>query len=337
MGNVAIYNVTIYDVARKVGVSIATVSRVLNSPQQVNESTRQQVLAAIDDLGYVPKVEAMTRARRRYKRIGVLAPFFTIPSFVERLRGVAAMLDGSPYEMVVYNVDTAAHCRHYLESLPVAQRIDGLIVMSLRIHDRVADRLLQQGLPTVLVETMHPALSGVAIDNEAGGGMAAEHLLAQGHQRLGFVGGDSEIPGYTLHTSELRLAGYQRRLHAAGVTLPEACARITQNSLEHARQQAHVLLALPEPPTAIFAASDTLAMGVLKAVRQRGLRIPGDVAVIGFDDLEIADYIGLTTIGQALHESGRVAVELLLARLAEPTRSVQQVRLELKVMHRETT
>jgi DNA-binding LacI/PurR family transcriptional regulator len=329
-------NITIYDVARKAGVSIATVSRVINSPHQVNETTRQTVLAVIDQLGFVPKVEAMARARRRNQRIGVLAPFFTVPSFVERLRGVAGILNGSPYEMVVYNVDTPAHCRHYLESLPMAQRIDGLIVMSLRIHDRVAERLKQLALPTVLIETVHPTLSGVEIDNEAGGRLAADYLLGQGHRRLGFVGGDSEIPGYTLHTSELRLAGYRRALHEASITLPEAYVRSTQNSMDYARQEAHILFDLPAPPTAIFAASDTLAMGVLKAARERGLRTPDDVAVLGFDDLEIADFIGLTTIGQSLIESGRIAVELLLARMAEPARPVQHVRLDLRIIPRET-
>jgi DNA-binding LacI/PurR family transcriptional regulator len=329
-------NVTIYDVARAAGVSIATVSRVLNTPQQVHEATRSQVLTVIDRLGFVPRAEAMARARRRYQRIGVLAPFFTVPSFVQRLRGVAGVLSGSPYELVVYNVESAAQCRNYLESLPVAQRVDGLIIMSLRIHDRIAERLYQQGLPTVLIETTHPALSSVIIDNDGGGRLAAQFLLDQGHERLGFVGGDSEIPGFTLHTSELRLAGYRRHLHEAGITLPEAYVRSTHNSQEHARQEAHLLFDLPQPPTAIFAASDLLAMGVLKAARERHLRVPKEVAILGFDDLDIAAYIGLTTVSQSLDETGRVAAELLLARLAEPERPLQQVQLELQVVVRET-
>lgn len=329
-------NTTIYDVAKAAGVSIATVSRVLNSSQQVNESTRQQVLAAIERLGFVPSAEASARARRSHRRIGVLAPFFTYPSFVQRLRGVTSVLDGSPYELVVYNVDTPAHCRRYLESLPVVQRLDGLVIMSLRISDQEAERFSQQGLPVVLIETAHAKCSGVEVDQIAGGRLAADYLLAQGHRRLAFVGGDIEIPGYTLHTSELRLAGYRSALHEAGLPLQDAYVRQTHNSLEGARQQAHILFDLPQPPTAIFAASDTLALGVLKAARQRGLNLPGDVAVIGFDDLDIADYVGLTTISQALDESGRVGVELLLARIAEPTRPVQQVRLALKEVVRET-
>lgn len=327
-------NVTIYDVARAAGVSIATVSRVLNSPQRVNERTRQAVLVAIEQLNFVPRADAMARARRRHQRVGVLAPFFTAPAFVQRLRGVAAAIANSTYELVVYSVETAAQCRGYLESLPVARRLDGLVVMSLCVDDRVAERL--QALPTVLIETAHPAFPGVRIDNEAGGRMAARYLLDQGHTRLAFVGGDSEIPGYTLHTSELRLAGYRRTLHEAGIALPEANVRITPNTLEAARQQAHVLFGLPAPPTAVFAASDLLAMGVLKAARERGLRTPGDVAVLGFDDLDIADFIGLTTISQSLDETGRIAVELLVARMVDATRPIQHVNLQLHVVRRES-
>jgi DNA-binding LacI/PurR family transcriptional regulator len=328
--------VTIYDVAQAAGVSIATVSRVLNSPHQVHETTRQRVMAAVDQLGFVPKAEAMARARRRYQRVGVLAPFFTVHSFVQRLRGVASVLDGSPYELVVYNVDTPEHCRNYLETLPVVQRLDGLIIMSLRVSERNVERFVQQQLPTVLIETTHPALSSVGIDHVAGGQLAADYLLAKGHRRLAYVGGDSEIPGYTLHTSELRLAGFRRRIYEAGINLPEGYVRSSQNSIEHARQQAHSLFDLPKLPSAIFAASDSLALGVLKALRERGLRAPDDVAVMGFDDLEIADFVGLTTISQSLDESGRIAVELLLTRVAEPARPVQQISLPLRVIERET-
>src|SRR5205823_13304974 len=118
--------------------------------------------------------------------------------------------------------DSPAHCRGLLECLPLVRRLDGLVVMSLFIDYEIADRLRKHSLYTVMVETTHPAFSGVYIDNEEGGRMAAEFLLAQGHQRFGFIGGDSEIPGYTLHTSELRLAGYKRALEKAGQSLPES-------------------------------------------------------------------------------------------------------------------
>ncbi len=311
-------NVTIYDVAEQAKVSIATVSRVLNAPHRVNEQTRHRVLETIDALGYVPKAEATARARRLDKRIGILAPFFTYPSFVQRLRGIADALAGTSSELVIYNVDSAQRLGGLLATLPISRRLDGLILMSVLVDEPAVKRLLTHGLQTVMIETSYPSLSGVEIDNRRGGELAAEYLVGKGHDRIGFVGGDIEIPNCTLRTSELRFAGMQTGLARAGVALPDAYVRHCEYDLESAREEAGELFALEEPPTAVFAANDTLALGVSRAARDQGLRIPDDVAVIGFDNLDVAEHFGLTTIDQSLAESGRVAVELLQARLADP-------------------
>jgi len=125
--------------------------------------------------------------------------------------------------------------------------------------------------------------------------MAAEYLISKGHRRCGFVG-DTDLPDYAIRTSDMRLDSYRQALEGAGLSLPDAYVGLAPHGMEQARQQAHRLLDLPEPPTAIFAPSDTQAMGVLKAARERGVSVPRDVAVIGFDDVEIADYIGLTPL-----------------------------------------
>jgi DNA-binding LacI/PurR family transcriptional regulator len=328
-------DITVYDVAKKAQVSIATVSRVLNSPDKVNEATRKRVLAAVDTLGYVPKAEAAARARRVHGRLGVMAPFFTYPSFVQRLRGVATALRDSPYDLAVYTVDSSARRDGYLSSFAVTRRLDGLIVMSLPFDDLAARRLVQHGLDTVLIETHRDIFSSIEIDNEVGGRMAAEYLISKGHRRCGFVG-DTDLPDYAIHTSDMRLVSYRQALAEAGIGLPDTYVGLAPHGMEQARERAHRLLDLSEPPTAIFAPSDTQAMGVLKAARERGLSVPHDLAVIGFDDVEMADYIGLTTIRQQLEESGRVAVELLLARLADGTRPVQHVNLPLTIVERET-
>jgi len=328
-------NETVYDVAKKAKVSIATVSRVLNSPEKVNEATRKRVLAAIDSLGFVPKAEAAARARKSHGRIGVLAPFFVYPSFVQRLRGVAAALADSPYELAIYYVDSTARRDGYLASLSVTRRLDGLIVMALPFDDAAAQRLITHGIETVLIEFARPSFSSIEIDDEAGGRVAAEYLISKGHRRCAFVG-DRDLPSYSIHTSDQRLAGHREALLAAGISLPDAYVSLAPQSVEHARQQTHSLLDLSEPPSAIFAASDTQAMGVLKAARERGVSIPNQLAIMGFDDLDISDYIGLTTVRQCLEESGRVAVELLLARLTDPSRPVQHIQLPLSVVARQT-
>jgi DNA-binding LacI/PurR family transcriptional regulator len=307
----------------------------LNSPEKVNEATRARVLVTIDRLGYVPKAEAAARARKDHGRIGVLAPFFTLPSFVERLRGVANALDDSPYELAIYNVDSSARRDGYLASLPVTRRLDGLIIMALPFDQAAALRLANHQLETVLIEFSQEPFTNIRIDDRAGGQMAADYLLQRRHRRCAFVG-DADLPDFAIHTSDWRLEGYREALAAAGVILSDEHVALAPHSRENARLLAHRLLDLPEPPTAIFAASDNQALGVLKAARERRLSVPKELAVIGFDDVDIADYVGLTTIRQPLEESGRVAVDLLLARLADPARPPQHIRLPLTLVRRET-
>jgi LacI family transcriptional regulator len=328
---------TIYDVAARAGVSIATVSRALNAPQTVNATTLQRIQQAIDELGFVPKAEASARARRTHRQIGVLAPFFMhYPSFTQRLRGVASALLDTGFELVVYNVDTPEHARSYLHTLPITHRLDGLLIISLMISDQEAMRLVHHRLPTVMIEGTNSQLAAVEIDNIGGGALAADYLVAKGHRCIGFVGGDRQLPGYAIGTSALRFRGFTAALehHAITPILPEFTPRSATH--EEARLQAQDLLQRRDRPTAIFAGNDTLALGVLKAAREAGLSVPGDLAVLGFDDADFAEYIGLSTVSQSLEESGRLAVEMLLSMLSEPTRMNRHVQLPLKVIERDT-
>lgn len=326
---------TIYDVAERAGLSIATVSRVLNSPDKVNEATRARVMEAIDALGFVPKAEARARALQSTGRIGVLTPFFTAPSFVQRLRGVAAALVETHHELVIYTVESQESLKNYLSTLPLTASLDGLIVMSLAFDPAEARRLVDHGLQTVLIEFPQKLFSSVEIDDVAGGEMAVEYLLDKGHRRIAFLG-DTDLPEYAIHPVSLRLVGYRKAMAAAGLAAPEHYIRLAPYSPEQARQVARELLALSDPPTAIFAATDLQAIGVLKAARELGLRVPNDLALIGFDDLDAADYVDLTTVRQPLDDSGRVAVELLLERIADPSRPLKHVQLALSIVERGT-
>lgn len=326
---------TIYDVAELSGLSISTVSRVLNSPERVSGETRARVLAVIDQLGFVPKAEARARALQSNRRIGVLTPFITAPSFVQRLRGIDATLVNTNYELVIYTVESLNRLQGYLASLPITGNLDGLITMSLPIDDEGANRLSKYGPETVLIEYSQPDFCSIEIDDFAGGKMAAEYLVAKQHQRCAFIG-DIDPPDYAIRPVISRLAGFRQGLEEAGITLPEEYVRSTPYDQEPTRRVVRELLNLPKPPTAIFAAADIQAMGVLKVAQEYGLKVPNDLSVIGFDDLEMADYVGLTTIRQPLDDSGRIAAELLLSRLADPDRPVQHVQLPLAVIDRET-
>ncbi|HEX9028408.1 MAG TPA: LacI family DNA-binding transcriptional regulator [Anaerolineales bacterium] len=326
---------TIYDVAALAGMSIATISRVLNSPERVTDVTRVKVLAAIDQLGYIPKAEARARALQRTRRIGVLTPFFTAPSFVQRLRGIAAALTDNNFELIIYTIESLSRLKGYLATLPLTGDLDGLIVVSLPLAVEEMERLTHHQLETVVIESKQRFFSSVEIDDHAGGRMAAQYLLGRGHCHFGFLG-DIHPPEYAIHPIIARLAGFQDSLLQAGIHLPKEAIQSASYDQEISRQAARKLLSLPVRPTAIFAASDVQAIAVMKVAGEYNLKIPQDLAVIGFDDLEMADYVGLTTIRQPLDDSGRLAAEILTARLVDPRRPVQHIQLPLTLVERET-
>jgi LacI family transcriptional regulator len=300
----------------------------------VNRETRARVLEVIHRLEFVPKAEARARALKRNYRIGILVPFFTAPSFVQRLRGVAAALP-TDYELVVYTVNSTERLDGYLASLPLTGNLDGLIIMSLAINEAQAQHLIHNHLETVLIEYPQTGFSTVEIDDIHGGKMAAEYLAQKGHRRIAFVG-DTNLPEYAIHPISQRLLGFRQKLHELGIPLPDDYVRLATYSLEQARQVAAELLNLSVPPTAIFAATDLQAMGVIMVARQMGLNIPADLAVMGFDNLDMAELMELTTVQQPLDESGRVAVKLLLERITSPTHSLQHVQLPLTIIERKT-
>ena len=328
-------NPTIYDVAKHAGTSITTVSRTLNDPDRVNSETRKRVLASIDALGFVPKAEARARAMQKNGRIGVITPFFTAPSFIQRLRGIAGALSPRNSELVVYTVDSTEHLQRYLSTLPLTGNLDGLIILSLPVGDTEARRLIDHGLPTVLIEYPHPQLNCVEIDDVQGGRMAATYLLNKGHRRIAFLG-DTDLPEYAIHPVSLRLTGFRQALEEQGVDLPKILVRLAPYSQEQTRQVARELLSLSEPPTAVFAATDFQALSVLKAAHQLKVAVPDKLAVIGFDDLDMAEYADLTTISQHLDESGKLAVEILIAQMESPSPLPRHVKIPLTLIERNT-
>ncbi len=326
---------TIYDVAEHAGVSITTVSRMLNDPNKVNPETRKRVLASIDAFGFVPKAEARARAMQMNGRIGVITPFFTAPSFTQRLRGIAGALSLLNFELVVYTVDSTNHLQKFLSTLPLTGNLDGLIILSLPVGDPDAQRLIDHDLPTVLVEYPHPRLNCVEIDDVQGGYLAANYLIKKGHRRIAFLG-DTDLPEYAIHPVSLRLNGFRRALEESGIDLPDTFVRLAPYTQEQTRQVARELLSLSKPPTAIFAATDFQALGVLKAARQLSVKVPEQLAVIGFDDLDLAEYADLTTISQHLDESGKLAVEILASQIESPSQLPRHVKIPLSIIERTT-
>jgi DNA-binding LacI/PurR family transcriptional regulator len=328
-------SVRIRDVAARAGVGVATVSRVLNGRAHVSAPTRSRVEAAIKELEYRPSTLARNHSLGRPLVIGVVVPFLTSPSAVVRLRGVVEVLAASAYDLALIDIESEDRRRRAFDVLGRADRTDGLLVISMIPDDHEVERLGRARIPCVLVDGAHPALPHLIVDDVAGGELATRHLLELGHRRIAFIG-DKPYDPFRPGSTRDRTAGYERALVAAGVRLrPEYVLAGTQRR-EQARETASALLRLHERPTAIFAASDLQALGVLEAAADAGLRVPDDLSVVGFDDIEIASFAGLTTVRQPLHESGRRGAELLLSVLGGE-HDPPSVTLPLELVMRRTT
>jgi DNA-binding LacI/PurR family transcriptional regulator len=327
---------TIRDVARRANVGVGTVSRVLNSSPSVRETTRQRVLAAIAELDYSPSPTARRLSLRKTLTIAVIVPFFTRPSYVERLRGVEAMIAESEYDLILFNVETPGKRDQVFRDVPRRERVDGLMIISLSPHNEDVDRFLRAEVPTVLIDAHHPRLSRAIVDDEAGGRIATQHLIDLGHRRIGYVSDLLENP-FNFVSSQNRYTGYRRALEEAGIPFRAEYHQQGEHGRHQACVMAHALLSLADPPTAIFAASDIQAMGVLEAAQDLGLVVPQDLSIIGYDDIEIAEYLGLTTVHQRLFESGREAVRLLLDSIDNPSTEPVRSVLQPELMVRNTT
>ena len=326
---------TIRDVARHAGVSVATVSRVLNDIPVVRTEMRDRVRDAIAELGYRPSSTARSLSLGRSQAIGVVAPFFTTPSVVERLRGVAQRTGHHGYGLMLFDVETPEQRAGAFRDFARLDRVDGLLVISLPLLDDEVDALERDRLPVVMVDIGHPRVPHVVIDDRQGGELATDHLLARGHRRIGFVG-DRPDTRFGFTSSEERRRGFRRALRRAGLRpAPDLEAR-GRHGREEARALALALLRRDDRPTAIFAASDTQAIGALEAARALDLRVPDDVAVIGFDDIEAAELLGLTTVRQPLRQSGARGAELLLGAIANSAPRTEELDA-LTVVERRTT
>ncbi len=331
--------VNIATVAAEAGVGVGTVSRVLNGSSQVRDATRRQVTEVMERLHYQPSRLAAGLSRGTTGSVAVLVTFLTRPSVVQRVAGVIGVLDEEGYDTVVFNVETAEQRDRHVGALARQHRADGIIVMSLPLGSRHAQTLKKGGVPLVMVDADSPGLARFVIDNVAGGRLATEHLIGLGHHRIAFVG-DSGDPQLAFTSTEHRLRGYRLALRDAGIGADPELVRVTPHGVSPAAEafaSAGRLLEMAQPPTAIFAASDTLAMGVLHAVEQRGLRVPDDLSVVGFDDIESAALIRLSTVRQPLDESGALAARRLCALLGGAKQRHSRTVLPLDLISRSST
>lgn len=309
--------VTIRDVARKAGVSVATASRALNGMDIVNPQTRDRILTVMEELGFRPSPAARSLSLGRTLTVGVVVSFLTRPQAAERLRGVDAVLADSEFDLVIYNVESVQKRDHYLNTLAQSHRTDGLLVMSLPPPAEAVPLLGQPPVPVVFIDVHTPSVASMARvigDDVRGSAIAARHLLELGHSAIAFIG-DAVADPFGFTSSRDRERGFTDELARAGLSIPAEWIGHGAHGRYEARELAHRMLAKHRRPTAIFTASDTQALGVIAAARELGLHVPDDLSVIGYDDIEAADYVGLTTVRQQLFESGRRGAEILLSEI----------------------
>ncbi|MFJ9561864.1 LacI family DNA-binding transcriptional regulator [Streptomyces fuscichromogenes] len=329
---------TMADVARSAGVSVATVSHVLNGTRPVLPHTRQAVLDAIDELGYTPNTLARSLVTSRTRSIGLAVSAISNPYFTEILQGVEAAVLEHGYSLLIADPhDDPEHERKVVQLLH-ERRVDGLIVAPSAAPRGLLDYLGRHAVPTVLLDRViddradsTPPFDQVCAENTEPMARLVTHLAGLGHRRIGLVAG---LPG--LSTSGERISGYRRGLATAGLPLDDTLIVPGDSASAGAEQATAVLLSLAAPPTALVTANNAMTIGALRTLRARGLSVPDDIALCCFDDFAWADLFSprLTAIAQPSRELGAEAVRVLLERLASPDRPARTVRLACTFAHR---
>ena len=332
--------VTIADVAADAGVGVGTVSRVLNGGDQVRAATQRAVQDSIDRLGYRPSHAAAALVRGTPRTVAVMVAHMTRPSTVVRVASALAALAEQGYDTIVCNVDTPAQRDRHLETLLPTHRADGVLAISLPLSRAQLAQFGRAGVTLVSVDAAAPGVPQTIIDDVAGGRLATGHLIALGHRRIGFVGdlAFARPPaGLGFTSSSHRLRGYRQALAEAGIGFEPSLVRRGRHDAAVAAEHAAQLLTAHDPPTAIFAASDTQAAGVLAAAELLGVAVPGQLSVVGFDDIESAASLGLSTVRQPLARSGSEGAQRLCALLRGERLRVRRSELPLELVARAST
>ncbi len=326
------------DVAKRAGVSIATVSRVLNNNSNVNDATRAKILKAIKELKYQPsRVAKRLRSKGISSHlVGILVPDIRNPFYVDVLEGIEEVAYDHNYALIMCNFgQDEKKEKMYLEILQ-SESIDGLIAAPASEDDPLLRKMVKEGLPVVCVDR---GLNGVKVDvvlvnNERGAYNAVDHLVKSGYKRIAFIAGLSTIP-----TSRWREKGYREALQANHIPIDEELIKFGDSSHESGVKHCSQLLKMTHPPDAIFAGNNLITLGVLETIHKMGRKVPEEVAVVGFDDMYWSNSLNppLTAVRQPAHEIGRRAGELLLQRINDKERPHIQMILETELIVRKST
>lgn len=329
---------TIYDIAKEAKVSIATVSRAFNNHPRVSSKTRKRIFEIAERHNYRPNVSAQNLARQNTYVISAIVPMMTSMFFMEVIRGIQGRLENQNFDLNILPVLSPEQSPQQLERALQRGRSDAVLLFSTWITDEQAEWISSFKQPLVLVDSNHPRFDSISVDNRRGGYLATQHLLASGYENIGLVAANPEsVP------SRERIIGYQQALVQHGLKVRKMNMveskdmRLHGFSEESGYEDAKRLLMQSGSLDAIVVTSDVQALGVMRALREAGLRIPQDVALIGYDDVRLAAYTRLSTIRQPMYNMGYMAIDHLFRRLDDPAAPVTHLSLLPELVVRAST
>ncbi|MEN0044682.1 MAG: LacI family DNA-binding transcriptional regulator [Pseudomonadota bacterium] len=329
--------VTIYDVADEAGVAISTVSRVLNDSKEVSDKTRQKVEAAIEKLRFKPQRTAKTLAQQQTHSLAVAMPSTTSLYYVEILKGVKDTLREHDIDLLLCNLGSTSPYQT-LQRFLARGAVDALLLASLPIDENLERELMKLHAPVVIAGVNHPKFDCIYLNDRVGGSKAVQHLIDQGHRRIGMIS-----PHPWSYVTDERIQGYRNALEAAGIPFDPSLIA-AGDTLKHAgfseeagAEAMKKLLSLAEPPTAVFVSSDVQAFGAWSEIRARGQNVPENMSIVAYDNLKLSRYLRLTTVDQKMYEVGKRATERLLQRMEKDTSERINVFVEPELIVRGST
>lgn len=314
--------ITIYDLAREAGVGLGTVSRCLNNHPSVSAKTREKVLAVAKRLSYQPHAHAQRLASRKANTVSTIIPFFTNYFFIEVLQGVQDKAAELGFDLILYGVNNPSQAEYYLRRSLHGGRVDGVMFFSMQFPESFVPKFQQMKLPVVIVDSYHEKFDSMLVKNHEGAMQATRHLISLGHRNIGMINASLDT-----RPAKERLSGYKKALEEAQIPFDMERVVITSNGKQDGFNREAGYESMKEiirrsighnHISAVFIASDVQAIGALQAARELGVRVPEDIAIVGFDDIELAQHAQLTTVRQPMHEMGTIALQMLVDRTKNP-------------------
>ena len=331
-------SVSIKDIAKAAGVSHSTVSRALSNSSLVNAETKSLIQRLADEMGYSPDAQARSLVMGRTHTVGVVVTTITDPFIAEIVQAIERIALDHGYSVILASSNAESEREIAAVEMLHSKRVDGLVVTSSRVGVLYQDHLDRLGVPVVLVNS-HSQQRGrytfsVSVDNHHGAFLATNHLLELGHRRIAYVTGPAD------HSDDLdRFAGYRQALGQVGIVLDQALVVPGTGRLDGGERAWPVLRGLNDPPTAVFCYNDMTAIGLLRVARQEGVSVPGDLAVVGFDDIPFASYVHprLTTLAQPTALIGQQAMDMVLDLMVDRGSGTSNVVVQGKLIVRESS